>query len=238
MSLQRGWISLVLILAVCTPGWGSVIHLPQEELAKESVLPVFNRPVSVKNRKVVTDGRVDIGLGYGLALSEPIYDVSRYGLSMYYHTSENHGFGLVFTKSSNSVSTYAKQLREKYNLDFTRAPSPDQTYLLDWNWKMFYGKMSVTKLSNLNFHLYTTFAGGMTKFVHKSYPTVAAGVGQKFYFGSSFALRFDLRLFMNQAPIPFKVGAIQVTDPVPTYESFAERMTYTTVLDAGISWLF
>lgn len=215
------------------------IDLPEEELAKESVVPVFDRPVSVKNRNVVTEGRVDMNLFYGLALTEPIFNVSRFGLNLYYNTSENHAFGLIFSKNSSGLSMYAKQLNETpYNLDFARAPGPDSTILLDWNMKMFYGKMSLTKNGVYNLSLYSTLAGGLVKYAHKSYPAVAAGLGQKFYLSRNFALRFDMRLFMHQAPIPFLAASMKTSDPVPSYTQFNERVTYTTMLDAGLSYLF
>lgn len=247
------WLkTLLLVTLIAGPipraRGAEVIELPEEELAKESVLPVFDKPTSVKNRNIVTAGRFDLNLSYGLALSEPIFNSNRYGGSIYYNTgSENHAFGLLYVKNSNGLSSYAKQLDEQFKLDFTRAPAPDQTMMLDWNMKMFYGKMSLSKDTVFNTSLYTTLAGGMVKFSHKSYPAVAAGLGQKFYFGPHFALRFDFRLFVNKAPIPFldSKGCTQpginescTTQPKPTPDDFDERITYTTVLDAGLSWLF
>lgn len=236
------WLKLVGIISVA---WflaeraaAEVIELPQDELAKESVLPVFDRPVSVRNRAVVTAGKFDVNLSYGLALSEPIYNVSRYGFSVYYNPSENNSLGLMYAKNAAGVSSYAEQLRDQYKLEFDRAPSPQSTIMGDWDWKMYYGKMSVMKDSVLNLSIYTTFAAGVVQYQHKNYPTFAPGLGQKFYFGKHFALRLDLRLFMGQAPIPFLKGHIVSTDPKPSYSDFDERMTYTTVLDTGLSWLF
>lgn len=215
-----------------------LIELPQEELAKESVLPIFDRPVSVKARNVVTEGRFDVNLLYGMALSEPIFNVNRFGASIYYNTSENHAFGLLFAKNNSGESSYAKQLFDKYKLEFSRAPAPDASALIDWDYKMFYGKMSLTKETVFNLSLYTTLAAGVVKYTHKSYPALAPGIGQKFYFSRNFAVRFDLRLFMHQAPIPFLDGFLKSTDPKPTLDQFGERLTFTTMLDAGLSYLF
>lgn len=243
------WLKL---LGIVTVAWmlavraqAEIIELPQDELAKESVLPVFDRPVSVKNRNVVTDGKIDVNLSYGLALSEPIYNTNRIGLGAYYNTSENNAFGLIFEKMSSGLSSYANQLNTQFALDFKRAPSPDSSLLFDWDWKMFYGKMSVTKDGVFNTSLYTTLAGGFVKYTHKTYAAIAPGLGTKFYFGSNFSLRFDLRLYVHQAPIPFLAkdstnngAGIKETDAVPTADQFTERLTYTSMLNAGISWLF
>lgn len=230
-----GLVAMMSVVAVCAHA--QVIELPEEELAKESVLPVFDKPQSVRSRNIVTDGRFDGTLLYGLALTEPIHNVSRFGVSLYYHTSEDNAFGLLYAKNSGGLSMYANQLRDKYTLDFSRAPAPQQTILGDWNWKMYYGKMSITKQSVINFSLYSTLAGGLVQYQHKSYPALAPGLGQKFYFGKNFALRFDLRLYMHQAPIPFLAGRIKASDPVPEFSEFQERLTYTTLLDVGLSWL-
>lgn len=245
------WLKLVVVVIVAgllaQRASAEVIELPPEELAKESVLPVFDRPVSVKNRNVVTAGKIDVNLMYGLALSEPIYNTSRFVFSAYYNSSEDNAFGLIYSKNSGGLSTYANQLNEEFKLDFSRAPSPQQSIMGDWDWKMYYGKLSVTKNAVVNMHLYSTLAAGIVQFQHKSYPAVAPGLGQKFYFGKSFALRFDMRLFMHQAPIPFLdskgctrpgINTSCTTQPLPSYGDFEERLTFTTALDAGLSWMF
>ncbi|MBX3041881.1 MAG: outer membrane beta-barrel domain-containing protein [Bdellovibrionaceae bacterium] len=244
------WVKLAVLVALACilatqAQAAEVISLPEDELAKESVLPIFNHPVSVKNRNIVTSGKIDLNLFYGLALSEPIYNVNRFGLSGYYHTSENHAFGLLYAKNSGGLSQYANQLDKQFNLDFSRAPSLDQTLMGDWNWKMFYGKMSITKETVVNLSLYSTLGLGMVQYSHKSYPVLAPGLGQKFYFTKNLALRLDFRLFANMAPIPF-LDSSQTSDgsgisngkPVPAADKFKERLTYTTVLDAGLTWLF
>lgn len=236
-----GVVALAVILA--TKANAEVIDLPLDELAKESVLPIFDRPVSVRNRLVVTEGRIDLNLAYGMALSEPIFNVSRFSLSGYYHTSEDHAFGLIFAKNSTGLSSYASQLKEQFFLDFKRAPAPDQALMFDWNLKMFYGKMSLTKDTVFNLSLHSTVAAGLVKYSHKSYPAIAPGIGQKFYFSPNVALRFDMRLYMHQAPIPFLDGYLKdpptgTADPIPQHDQFAERLTYTTVLDAGLTVLF
>lgn len=231
-------IFLVGALASAIASAQDQIELPQDELAKESVLPVFDRPVSVRNRAVVTDGHIDINLIYGMAMTEPIFNVNRVGGSVYYNTSENHAFGLLFGKNNSGLSSYANQLYDKYKLDFSRAPAPDSSAMLDWNYKMFYGKMSLTKDTVFNLSLYTTLGAGIVKYTHKSYPAIAPGIGQKFYFTKNVALRADLRLFINQAPVPFLDGFLKTTDPKPTLDQFGERLTFTTMLDVGLSILF
>ncbi|WP_413292853.1 outer membrane beta-barrel domain-containing protein [Bdellovibrio sp. HCB185ZH] len=240
--LKNGLKALIIIGAALllhkTAFAAELVELPVEELAKESVLPIFDKSVSVKNRRVVTAGRIDANVFYGMALTEPIYDVSKFGLSAYYNWNEDHAIGFLFAKNSSGLSSYAKQLYQEYGLDYNYAPKPEMTLMADYNLKVFYGKMSLTKSTVINTQLFGTAALGMVKFENKAYPALALGLGQKFYFTSQLALRFDLRLYMNQAPIPFNAGLKPSSPTKPSKDSFEDRLTYTTNLDVGLSYLF
>lgn len=237
------WSKALAVICFALTSWvafaADKMDLPDEELATESVTPIFEDMSSVKARNVTTDGRVEVGGYYGWALTEPIANVSKLGANIYYHTSEDAAWGVFVNKNFSGLSTYAKQLNTQFTLDFDRAPKPDLTAMIDYNLKVFYGKMSLSKRLVLNTHLLGSLSGGVVKYQHKTYPAVAAGIGQKFYFTSQFSLRLDLRLFAHNAPIPFKPNALKVgTDPVPSYNDFSERLTYTTVLDLGLSYIF
>lgn len=231
-------------------GAKDLIQLPQEELAKESVTPIFEKNDSVRNRSIITEKRLEMALFYGWALTEPIANVSKLGLSGYYHTTEDNAYGLIFAKNFSGVSAYAKQLNESpYNLDFTRAPMPESSLFFDYNWKAFYGKFSLSKHNVTNFHFFGSLGAGVTKYPHKTYPGVSAGLGQKFYFNKNVSFRFDFRVFANQAPIPFlkceqgshggvKTNSATCTEKAPSYSDFSERITLTSVIDLGLSYLF
>lgn len=241
-------IIFILILQPCRVR--ALIQLPVEELAKESVTPVFDKNDSVRSRNIVTANKMEMSFFYGWALTEPIANVSKLGFSGYYHASEENAYGLMLSKNFSGVSTYAKQLNDEYKLDFTRAPTIDSSLFFDYNWKAFYGKFSLSKYIVTNFHFFGTLAAGLLKYPHKTFPGVAAGLGQKFYFNKNFSFRFDFRVFVNQAPIPFlkcepgKHEGIKnsttdsCNEPAPKYSDFSERLTLTSVLDLGISYLF
>lgn len=227
-----------------------VVELPQEELAQESVYPVFDKPVSVKNRNVNTAGKYEIGGYYGNALTEPIFNVSKFGLAGYYHWSEDHAIGLFFEKNATGLSKYGEQLKDvksstgaNIRLDFARAPAPDSTMMLDYNFKAFYGKMSLSKSIVFNLTTLGSLAGGMVKYANKSYPGIALGLGQKYYITHSLSLRFDVRLFMNNAPIPFYASGnggtgIEQGKTAPAFDKFEDRLTYTTNMDLGVNFMF
>ncbi|AGH94945.1 hypothetical protein A11Q_725 [Pseudobdellovibrio exovorus JSS] len=215
------------------------LNVPQDELAQETVYPLFDNPVSVRNRNVQDSGTFDIGIFGGAAITEPIANTSKFGLSLNYHFNEAHALGLLYAKNSTGLSKDAQAMKDEFNLDFNRAPFPEYSLMADYNYKLYYGKLSVTKNGVLNTSIFVSAAGGMIKYVHKSYPAIAIGIGERFYFTNHLALKIDLRMFFNNAPIPFKAGALREgVDPVPSYDSFAERLTYTTNLEIGLNYLF
>lgn len=242
------FVTFVLFTSTVFPK--ELIQLPSEELARESVTPVFDLNDSVRNRNIITDNRFEASIFYGWALTEPIANVSKIGLSGYFHTSEDNAFGLMLMKNFTGVSYYAKQLNDEYKLDFTRAPMPEASLFFDYNLKALYGKMSISKNTVTNYHFFGSLAAGVVKYPHKSYPSVAAGLGQKFYYDKNFSFRFDFRVFLSQAPSPFlkcepgkHEGVKNSTtdscnEPAPKYADFSERLSVTSVIDLGISYLF
>ena len=236
------FISIFLVFAVVLfsiESNAAEVDVPKDELAQESVLPVFDNPVSVKSRNVQDAGAFDIGLFGGLAITEPIANTSKYGVSINYHLSTVHSIGLLWAINSTGLSKDAQGLKTDFGLDFTRAPYPEYSLLGDYNYKLYYGKLSVTKNGVMNTSIYVSGTAGMIKYVHKTYPAIAIGMGERFYFTNNFAFKVDLRFFVNNAPIPFKSGALRTgVDPVPNYDSFSERITYTTNLEFGVNYLF
>lgn len=230
---------LGVLIFVGAKSFADQIVLSQDELAQETVYPLFDNPISVKSRNIKDSETFDVGIIGGYAISEPISNPSKYGATINYHFSELHSLGLIWTKNSTGVSKDAEALQTDFSLDFTRAPNPEYSLLTDYNYKLFYGKLSITKESVLNTSIYTSVSAGLLKYVHKSYPAIAVGVGERFYFNHHLSLKADLRIFINNAPIPFKSGALRTgVDPVPAYDSFDERITYTTHLELGLNYLF
>lgn len=220
------------------------IDVPQDELVQETVYPVFDNPVSVKNRNIQDSGAIDIGFFGGLALTEPIYNTTKVGLSVNYHLNHTHSVGVLLAKNSSGLSKDGQGLKDQHGLDFSRAPAPDFSFMADYNYKAFYGKLSLTSNGVINTTIYGSFAGGIIKYVHKSYPALALGIGERFYFTDKLSLKLDLRFYAHQAPIPFKTAALRngtngtPIDPIPSFNSFDERMTYTTNLEFGLNFLF
>ncbi len=228
----------------------SDVAVPKDELATETVYPIFDQAKSVRNRNVQTTGRMDVGLFGGLALTEPIANTTKLGIAANYHFNEYHSLGLLYVSNSSGLSRDAEGLHSDFGLDFSRAPQPKSTIMFDYNYKPYYGKMSFTKDGVINTTIYGSGSLGVIQYQHKTYPALAVGVGERFYFNKNFSLKTDLRLFVHQAPKPFKSPGLcdgskvscgtngAAGDPIPSYDSFAERITYTTNLELGLNYLF
>lgn len=235
-------ISVLVIGAVLfftSESGAAEMNVPQDELAHESVYPVFDNPVAVRNRNIQDHDTFDLGIFGGAAITEPISNTTSLGLAANYHFSEVHSLGLVYYKNSTGLSKDAQGLKNDFGLDFSRAPYPEYSLIADYNYKMFYGKLSVTKNGVMNTSIYVSGAAGIIKYVNKAYPTIAGGIGERFYFNNHLSLKLDLRLFVNNAPSPFKSGALREgVDPVPSYDSFEDKLKFTTNLEIGLNYLF
>lgn len=241
---------IYVICALASSTWAAEnVDVPVDELTQETVYPVFDNPVSVKNRNIQDSGVMDIGVFGGLAITEPIYSTSKFGIDVNYHFNETHSLGILWAKNSTGLSRDAQGLKDDFGLDFKRAPYPDYTLMGDYNFKAFYGKLSLTKDGVVNTSIYGSLAGGMVKYIHKSYPAIAVGLGERFYFGHHWSLKVDLRFYAHQAPIPFISPGLKdgskpnnnpgnAADATPDYSTFSERLTYTTNLEIGLNYLF
>ena len=71
-----------------------MIQFPDEELASEYVLPVFDRPQAVLNRNVSLTKRFEFLIAAGLRIDEPLYHVLGLSSAVVFHWSEFSGLGI------------------------------------------------------------------------------------------------------------------------------------------------
>lgn len=230
----------ILIASGTAFAQNEVIRFPEDELALESVLPKFDRPVSVKNRNIVTADRFEVGLYLGFNVLEPILNTGKYGFNAIYHWNEDRAFSLHYAAWSQGLNTqYTDGLEESpKDLDFNRSPQLKYSLYAFHEWKAFYGKISLTKQSVMNTHLIPLLGLGMTAYEHKNYPGLSGGVAQKFYFTKDFALRFDFKLQYSQTPSPFLGGKMRTPQPVPDLNEFKDKWTFSNHLELGVTYLF
>lgn len=197
------------------PAFAVTIEFPEEELAQESVLPIFDNTVAVKSRLVPTAGRLEIGLGSGLAMNEPFFESTRFGGHLAYHFNETHGImitGQTYTQGlgpNGQTLSNTNLVTEGSGTSFIRmeyAPQSQYHFLANYQLTPYYGKMSLFKDFVMNLSTYAMFGGGVIDIGGVTTPALNIGVGQKFYFNKNWGIRADLGLMAYQG-INYFVGS-------------------------------
>lgn len=217
-----------------------VIKFDEDELSQETVLPKFDRPDVVKSRNVVTAKKIEFAPFLGFVTTEPIYGQSKLGFNLAYHWNEDSDVSINFAKYLGGLnSQYTDSLGGiPYYLDFNRAPRQDYAVFANYEFKAYYGKISFTKQGVMNLSTYFLGGAGMIAYEHKNYPGLDFGVGQKFYFSKTLALRFDLKFQYAQGPSPFLLGKMKTSETKPGPGDFSEKWALNNLIDIGMSFLF
>jgi len=181
------------------------IEFPEEELATESVLPIFDQPVSVKNRAVTMMGKFEGEILGGYSLTEAFFNPVSFGATVTYHLSETSGiniFGLYYMGGLSDKGQALNGHVQNSAIDANLQYGPQNKYLLlaNYEFSAYYGKVSISKDYVMNLHLYGLAGLGGLAIGDGTVPVVSLGIGQKFYFNKSFALRADLRFLFYEGP--------------------------------------
>jgi outer membrane beta-barrel protein len=225
-------LCLLTALLLGAHAFAEDIEVPEDELARETTLPVFNKRRIVLNRNVITEKRVEIGAGAGVEMNEPFYNTLMYGAQGTYNfndTSAMNVQGLFWASGSSSYGDQLKQTTPKHQyFDASKAPHPTWALMLNYEYVAYYGKISVTKQTVMN--LNTFGIAGLGYLSLSPLSTVAAdlGIGQNFFFTSNFGIRWDLRWLIFQGPDPTS----QQLGPTnnPSAGSFSNRLYYNSQL--------
>ena len=237
--------SLFISIFTCvTVRAAETIEFPEEELAKESVVPVFENSRSVLNRKVNTKGRFEFGGGAGLTLNEAFYNPMNFGFTATYHFNEEHGLNLSGTFWMDGLSTYGEQLERGEgltgaNFDASYAPHAKSMFLANYQFTAFYGKISLSKQTVMNLSLHGLAGLGMIQMDGVSPITANIGMGQRFYFTERFAFRMDLNLLMFQGPDPTSANLDDTNGRNPNVKpaDFSDTLQFQTLLQAYLVFL-
>ncbi len=230
------------------------IEFPEEELARESVLPIFDNAVAVKSRLVPTAKRFELGLSTGFGMNEPFFNTLRYGGHVGYHFNETHAFVLMGQLYGDGLNANGDTLAntvfvgEKLRMDF--APQTSYHFMANYQITPYYGKISVFKDFVMNLSLYGLLGLGLMDIGGESTPVFNVGMGQKFYFSKNWGIRADLGLMAYQGvnyflgkggtPSPLvdvvATPADDLTAIVPT-NAFEREMNYDLHLSIAVIFL-
>jgi outer membrane beta-barrel protein len=220
------------------------VEFAEEELATESVLPVFDNSVSVRDRNVITEKRIEIGGFAGFNLNEAFYNPYNVGGYVTYHFNEESAVNLFANYYLEGTSSYADQLKAgeglgsaANGLDFNRAPATKWLALGSYQFTAYYGKMSISKQSITNLSLFLLAGLGAVGIGDETTFAANIGLGQKFYFTSDLAMRFDLRFIFYQAPNPLSAD-IRVNQGSSLPSSAFEKMwVFNYLLTLGLVYI-
>ena len=206
------------------PGEAARVKFSKEELARESVLPVFDPMSMILGRNITLSKRLELGASLDFGLDDPFYfPVYVTGLLAFY-ISESHGVSFTATyfpplKALPSWLTFLEwdglRLKEK-GIDVWRVPYPQMAGFLNYQYVPFYGKVSLTKKVVTNLSMYG-FAGPGFVLFNEGALSVAGnmGMGLKLYFNRFLALRGILRFYGYYGPAPAKVPLKSQTSDLP-----------------------
>ena len=237
-------VSIFSFSIFASPAQSQEFELPSEELAKESVLPVFDKTVVVRNRAVTTAQRFEVNGYAGLNLLEPFYSNMVMGFGGTYHFTETHGVNVTAMMLGSSLSSNAKALQNGEGLppgqsfDASRAPTVESILFGNYQMTAYYGKISVTKQRAMNLSLYGLAGLGIVNWSDKVEPALNVGFGQKLYFTPNWALRADLNLAMYNGPDTASKQGLTTGGPTLGSGDFSKTMYFRSFLTAGIAYLF
>jgi outer membrane beta-barrel protein len=226
------------------PLYADVVEFPEEEIATETVLPVFDRVEAVKNRNIVLRNHFEVGIGGGLSLNEAFYNPLTFNVDLTYHLTEVHAVNLVGLFRMDGLNGYGTDLRSGKGLtgdsfDASLAPHPKYMLLGNYQFTAYYGKISITKSEVMNLTLFGDAGLGYIGMNGLNSIALSAGVGQNFYFTKRLSLRLDLRLLMYKAPDPTSLGpnSLQTGSVAPSPGSFSQILTFGTLLTGSVAYL-
>ena len=207
-----------------------VVEFSDEELARESVLPVFDQPEAVKKRVVPTLSRIELGGYLGLALNDPFLNTFPIGLDVEYHLNEINAIGLNVAYFVDSQSSYVGQLQQQVNganvIPFSANPTPQFMLMAEYEFTPFYGKISITKQGVANLNIGAAVRAGMIfSTPTESSPAIDVGLNQRYFVTRNFGFKLDLQGLLYQK-----------TDIIPTTPQ--KNIVFDFLLTGGILFYF
>jgi outer membrane beta-barrel protein len=235
-----------LALFLSAQAFAEEIEVPEEELARETVLPVFNKRRAVLNRNILTAERFELAVGAGMEANEPYYSDYMMSVQGTYNYNETSALNIIGLYWMSGLSSYGNQLKAGRQhtphqpndfapFDPSKAPHPEWGLFANYEYIAYYGKISVTKQTVMNLNLFALAGLGYINMGASNGVGINLGLGQNLFFTKNFGLRFDLRWLIFQGPDATS-QALDPNLPAPSASSFGSRIFYNTQL--GLSAVY
>ena len=231
----------IIILVVCFLGlnaFAEEVAIPDSELSKEVSYPLLDTPKAVVNRTLTFKNRVEVEFGPSWILDEPFYHNQSLDLGVFFHWSEFSGLGLRYMNWSKGLSEYAKQFGTGSNpLDLNRSNGPESGYSAEYEYRMFYGKISVGKEAVFPISIRAIGEVGMINYGVKTLPFLAIGIGNRFFFNKNWGVNVDMKIMYRDAIDPVSQNLTN-SGTIPDRGDFADKYRINTGLNLGVLYLF
>ena len=200
------------------------VYFPDDELATESVLPLVDTSAVVLNRNINLKFRTELSLGSGIGLDEPFYFQFYPIGTVTFYLTDLHAVSLTGTYFFPQLSSIGKDLSQGKGLDDKtfdplKAPYPQYSVFLNYQYTPYYGKISLAKSWVLNLSIYGFFGGGLVvSNKNDQFFALDLGFGKKLYFGKWFGLSAGLGFYGYYGPATARLnldqsaGAVNYSD--------------------------
>ena len=222
------------------------VNLTEKELARESVLPLIENSQSVRNRNVSKASAFSIYPLAGMVINNPFFSNIAIGGTLGYHFNEFHSVNLFGVYMFSNATQYVDDIISNESLtnlpnngylkDFKSFPQAKALALGIYEFSPLYGKMSFTKNTVLNTDLLFSAGAGTIIFGTSSpLPAFTVGLGQRFYFGKNWGLRFDLIGLMYLGPnyTDYKGPPVLAEQESYTLDHFSRQFTFHFLCSLG-----
>lgn len=239
MTSKANKISLLLgITLFSLLSHAAVIEFEADEIPSESVMPVLDSTLAVKNKLVPLKGRAEVGLLSGTVIDEMFFNNVIWGVQLFYNMDNDTAVGLKYTDHLKGLSSYADQFRNtSKQLDFNKAPAPSTLISGSYRWTFLYGKISLSKNMVIPTLFSTETDLGLLQVGQENLPYAAIGITHKFYIKQHWGVGLSYRLLAYQTLNPVSVN-IGSSAPAPSESAFTKKVQLSQSLDLTLSFLF
>ena len=242
--MTKPLLLLLICLGAGLSAFADEIEFPEEELARETTLPVFEQRRVVLNRHVITEKRFELGIGGGLEMNEPYYSDYMADVMGTYNFNETSALNVQGLMWMQGLSSYGLQLKSgaakpyRESFDASKAPHPKYGLFVNYEYIAYYGKISITKQGVMNLNLFATGGLGYINMGAVSSPGLNLGIGQNFFFTKNVGLRMDLRYLIFRGPnaTTQHLRSTTANNDAPVAGAFGNQMFYNSQL--GLTLVF
>jgi hypothetical protein len=214
------------------------VDYTKDDLRFDTAVPIVDYPETVLNKRVEFDRKIDLMFYRTNVTDELFYNNAVYSLKAGFHWDDFFSSGLIISSWQQGLNEYSEAFKNSgKQLDFTRAPAPEKSYLIYLENLYFYGKISLSPQLVLTNNLLGRYSVGMTQFATEFLPHFNYSLGFQTFFDKSyfFELGYGVSIQQIYNPISLNIGAIE---PVPEKTSFSKKIQVSQNLNLGFGILF